>query len=602
MMQNATANSSTIATYLASRLFELGVEHLFNVPGSYCGGLMRALSTFSKVRPIFTTYELEAAYAADAYAKIKGYGAFCGTYGVGALSSLNGVAGAFVERCPVIVINGGPSARQLQEEIEHGVMFLHSTGRLTSDCEIYREVTVAAEIVRNAADAPHLIDTVLTACMSRRRPVYLEISQDLWDQPCPPPTTPLHSRPAESNRDALRECLDEAVLRLGQAKSPILWGGEEIDRWGLQDEFLLLVKHSGLPYTTTLPAKSIVPETTPGFVGVYDGRFARRETQAIVSQADFVVALGTAITDFIGDIVAKDYELMVLAASTGVRVGFHTYANISLRDFIVGLTERLAKANYTAPPTLGDQHFRPGDAKTGDLDAKAGEQAEQSNKQTPLSRPENAIAAITFDGFFNRMSEFIEDKLVIADTSLALFASADITIRSRSSFISQAIWMSIGYSLGASVGAACASRKRPVVFVGDAGFREGPQALSTLVQYKLPVVVCVMSNAFLGIQQFLTGPQFYTLQGTQPDYFNNIPRWDYLALSAAFGAKCYRVTNLDELESGLKQAERAVAEPYLLEVVLDPKDLPSSVADALPRLVPAPVQRDFEFPLLSRKN
>jgi indolepyruvate decarboxylase len=588
--------ASTVAAYLASRLFELGIEHIFNVPGSYCGGLMRALRKSSFVHPVFTTYELEAVHAADAYARVKGFGAFCGTYGVGALSSLSGVAGAFVERCPIIAINGGPSNRQLQEEIEHGVLFLHSTGRLRTDYVIYRHVTVAAEIVQTAADAPNQIDAALTACMSRRRPVYLEISQDLWDQPCPPPGAPLKVVPQESNPGSLSECLDEVVSRLRQSARPIIWGGEELDRWDLQDRFCSLVRQSGINYVTTLPGKAILSETTPGFVGVYDGRFARRETQAIVSRADLVIAIGTAISAFIGDIVAKDYGSMVLAAGDGVRVGFHTYTTISLGDFISGLTARLSQDSYTPPVTSAGTIIPRSPEET----MTAHEQGSGSGASAPPERERDATT-VTFDLFFSRIEKFIEDKIAIADTSLALFASADLKIQSRSSFVSQAIWMSIGYSLGASVGAAFASPKRPVIFVGDAGFREGPQVLSTLVQCNLPAVLCIMSNALLGIQQFLSGPGFYA-DNEAPDYFNVIHRWDYAALAMAFGAKFSQVTTLAELESALQRAEEEASKPYLIEVVLDPKDLPYSVADALPRLAPSQVQSDFEFPLLSRQN
>jgi indolepyruvate decarboxylase len=575
----------TVATYLASRLYELGIEHIFNVPGSYCGGLMRALKKFNAVHPVFTTCELEAAHAADAYARIKGFGAFCGTYGVGALSSLNGVAGAFVERCPIIAINGGPSSRQLQEEIEHGVLFLHSTGRLKTDYAIYRCVTVCAEIVRVAADAPAKIDAALIACVSRRRPVYLEIGQDLWDLPCQPPGRPLNAEPQESNPDSLSECLDEVVCKLRQSVRPIIWGGEEIDRWSLQDQFGMLVKQSGLKYVTTLPGKAILSEMTSGFVGVYDGRFASRETQHIVSEADLVIAIGTAITDFIGDIVAKDYGSMVLAAGDGVRVGFHTYTSISLKDFICGLTARLAQDSYMDPMK------------------SSGSMIPRRAEEPLVSLPEDKedFTVVTFDLFFGKIEKFIEDKIAIADTSLALFASAALKIRSPSSFISQAIWMSIGYSLGASIGAAFASTKRPVIFVGDAGFREGPQVLSTLVQYNLPVVMCVMSNAFLGIQQFLTGPAFY-VANEPPDFFNVINHWDYAALAAAFGAKFSRVETLAQLESTLQQVDEETTKPYLIEVVLDPKDLPYSVADALPRLAPSHIQGDFEFPLLSSRT
>ena len=268
-----------------------------------------------------------------------------------------------------------------------------------------------------------------------------------------------------------------------------------------------LLRASGVPYVTTLAGKSVLPETTRGFLGVYDGRFATPDLQEFVESADFVIALGTTITDFVGDAVAKDYGSMILASQGGVRIGYHIYRDVSLREFVVGLTQRLGSHAAVPPPWDGVALQAQGaDFPSGD-------------------------SPITFDLLFARMSDFVRGKLVIADTGLSLFGSASSQSPvDRQGYLSQSIWMSIGYSLGASVGAACAGAKRPVVFVGDAAFREGPQALSTLVQYKLPAVICVMNNGIMGIQQFMGHPQYYDSPQGQPDYYNVLRRWDYGAL------------------------------------------------------------------------
>jgi len=575
----------TVANYLTVRLAEMGINDLFNVAGSYCGGLLLSLgSTESAVRAVLCTYELESGYAADAYSRLRGYGALCGTYGVGAFSLLNAIAGAFVERCALVVINGGPSEHQLDEELTHGILFLHSTGRLRTDYEVYRNVTVAAEIIRRVEDAPRQIDTALEACIALHRPVYLEVSQNLWNQECPAPRQPLKLPVSNTNAGALSEAIEEAVERLQRARQPIIWGGEEIARWGLHEEFEALVRTSGLPYTTTLPGKSIISERTPGFMGVYDGRFASKETRELVSQSDYVLAFGTAITDFIQDIVVKDYELMLLVAGGGVRLGFHTYTDISLRDFIVALTERIREIGYKAPPP------------------PAGFSDRRADVILAGSADSNQAASLTFDTFFARMNSFVEDKIVIVDTSLALFASADFLMASRGAYICQAIWLSIGYSVGAAVGASCASGKRVVAFVGDAGFREGPQAISTLVQYKLPAIICVMSNEILGIEQFLMDARYYLTKEAKPDYINVLRPWDHRSLAHAFGLKGSRVETLEQLEAALGEAEQFSSEPYLLEVALDPKDLPSSVRDVLSRPAPKHVQKDLEYPLAPRQT
>lgn len=565
--------TGSVASYLVSRLEELGIDHLFNVAGSYCSGLLAELPKSRRLRAVFTTYEMEAAYAADAYARIKGYGAICGTYGVGALSALNGIAGAFVERCPVIVINGGPSSRQLEMQVEYGIMYLHSTGPFKTDLAVYSQVTVAAAVINHAEEAPAKIDQVLIACITERRPVYLEISQDLWHQPCPLPAQPLRPRAAPVNDDALSECLAEAVAMIRGARRPLLWAGEELDRWRLQNEFADLVGVSGLPYVTTLAGKALLPETTKTFVGIYDGRFAPLGVQKRVEQADFVIALGTAITDFVGDIVAKDYGRMLLASNGGVRIGHHVYADVKLRDFVVGLTALL---RGTAVPTPWVPAAPPPDAA--------------------VDHP--ADTELTFDLLFLHVLPFVAGKRVIADTGLSLFASAELPIATRGAYLAQSIWMSIGYSVGASVGAACASDQRPVVFVGDTAFREGPQAVATLVQYKLPAVICVINNQIMGIQQFMGDPRYYQDPTTQADYYNVLPSWDYSALASAFGAHYARAATVGELQQALRKAAEITDGPMLIDVVLDPRDIPTVVRNAIGRSVPEAVRADFEGPLL----
>jgi indolepyruvate decarboxylase len=353
------ARPYTVATYLVARLAELGVEHLFNVPGSYCGGLLKALPQEGLVTAVLTTNEQESGYAADAYSRIKGHGALCGTYGVGMFGVVNAIAGAYVERCAVVVINGGPTDKQINEEVNHGVLFLHSIGRMRTDYEVFRNITVAAEIIRNAEEAPKKIDSVLEACILQHRPVYIEINKELWDKPCTSPSAMLSPSPIKSNPEALAEAVADAMARLQTARCPIIWGGEEVARWGLHNTFRSLVDTSHLPYATTLMGKGLLSEEHEQFIGVYDGRFAPPETREIVGRTDCTLALGTSIADFIGDIVARDYGSMILASAGGVRIGYHLYSGITLEDFMTTLKDALVSAKYVPPQSAKHLARRP---------------------------------------------------------------------------------------------------------------------------------------------------------------------------------------------------------------------------------------------------
>jgi len=136
-----------------------------------------------------------------------------------------------------------------------------------------------------------------------------------------------------SQPEALREAVCEALSRIQKAKNPVLWGGEEIHRFGLQDDFEKLISATNLPYATTLLGKSIISENNPRIIGVYDGKFAPKETRQIVEASDCIIALGTTISDFIGDVVARDFANMILAVKNGLWIGYQHEVEIKRTTF-----------------------------------------------------------------------------------------------------------------------------------------------------------------------------------------------------------------------------------------------------------------------------
>jgi len=559
----AETRKCTVAEYLAQRLAEIGIRHLFAVPGNYCADFLMATERLGAISVICTTNELEAGYAADAYSRLAGFGAVCVTYGVGSMSLLNATAGSYVERCPVVLINGGPSPKEWADELEKGIVFLHSTGRLRTDFELFESVTGAAGIIDRADDAPAEIDRLLSECILSRRPVYIEVNLDIWNEECPWPEPALNPTAPASQPEALREAVSESVSRIQKAKQPVIWGGEEIHRFGLQDDFERLISTSQLPYATTLLGKSIISEDNSRFIGVYDSKFAPTETRQIVETADCVIALGTTISDFIGDVVARDFGNMILAVQNGLRIGHHTYPDIVLDDFVRQLTISLAEAKFTAPPL--PESFA---ARRPKLLAEAA-------LKTFNSKQEDEI---TFDSFFRRIAGYIDERMVLmADTSLCLFASADLLIKRRSGYIAQAVWLSIGFTTGGTVGASFAHTEGPVVtFTGDGGFHMIPQMLSTLARHKRSAVIFLFNNKIYGFEQFLVNSQYFKEASAKPAFYNELPDWGYNHLANGFGVESFmRVRTIPELEVALTKLRNWSAGPVLVEVVIPAKDLPA---------------------------
>ena len=161
-----TAPPITIAQYLQTRLEQLGLDRLFTVPGNYTAPLLNTLLADPR-RPIAITgvaNELCAGYAADAYARNIGIGAVAVTYGVGAYSLLNAIAGSFVERIPVVVINGGPTHKEVQKLETSRLLYSHLSPDPSSNAACFRQVTIAAQRIVSASEAPAQIDATLTAC------------------------------------------------------------------------------------------------------------------------------------------------------------------------------------------------------------------------------------------------------------------------------------------------------------------------------------------------------------------------------------------------------------------------------------------------------
>lgn len=570
----------SVAEYIARRLKQLGADHLFCVPGNYSAEFLLAAQAVG-IDCIGTTNELEAGYAADAYSRFKRIGVCSVTYGVGSQSLYNAIAGAYVEYCPVVLINGSPTLEKIENLRTRNILFAHAIDPLRTDRAIFSPVTVDAAEITRAGNAPEMIDRVLRQCITWHRPVYLEVHQGVWSAVCKSPQGTISPDPGavgnpEDQDVATHRAVEELLVRIEAADRPVLWGGEMIQRLGLVDAFRSLVEISKLPYTTTLMGKGLIPETLypEQFIGVYDSKFAPSSVVQAVEQSDCLIALGTILSDFYADIATKpdEDEKLQLAAGNAARVGGMLFPNVPLEKLLPRLVERFRERglNRLAHCPL------PG----------LSEIVQSRGGTTPADTSSEVPATLTWDSFFDRLRNFVkDDALVLTDTGLALFPSAELTIAREGGYLAQTAWLSIGYTCGAALGAALAQpTARPLVLVGDGGFQMIPQSLSTLVRQNVGALVFVFDNGLYGIEQFLVdeqilkkGERFYRDKLTQPSQFDVLPRWDYVRLAESFGAQGMAVTTLTELDDALKAVSKRTTVPTLIAVKLDPHDLPREI-------------------------
>jgi indolepyruvate decarboxylase len=587
---------TTVKEYLTAKLYALGARHLFTVPGNYNAEFLLAAN--KTLQCIGTTNELEAGYAADAYTRLsRRPGVCCVTYGVGSFSLLNAFAGSHVEFCPVIMINGSAPAHKTQQLLDQGVLFAHAIDPLRTDERIFRQITdpdrqpgdrPLAVVISDPADAPKQIDDLLLASAFLRRPVYLEVPQDLWGRACADigphvsEDNDTAEPQADHNETAHVAAVDVAKL-VRQAHHPVLWGGEMLQRFGLESLFQKLIDVLDIPYTTTLMAKGIVSETENSnrFIGVYDSKFAPRAVKQVVEGADRILALGTILSDFYGEIVARSYDQMILAAGNGVRIGRYTYPNVRLDVFLEHLLAELARS-----PHAGNDVAAPKTPPAGFSELVADRDMKATTSRNAAASIRSSDVRVTWDSFFERMRTWPTPSMtLLVDTSLALFPAAEIPLQQPGRFVAQTAWLSIGYTVAAAIGASMAAPDcRAVAFVGDGGFQMTAQAVSTLSRHKKAAVLFVFDNQLYGIEQYLVDMQvlppaerFYPNTDTLPSFFDILPQWDYVKLAEALGGVGHAVSTHAELEVALAAAARETEKPTVVAVQLEPRDLPSEI-------------------------
>jgi indolepyruvate decarboxylase len=317
---------------------------------------------------------------------------------------------------------------------------------------------------------------------------------------------------------------------------------------------------------------------------VYDSVFAPAAIKQVVEGSDCLIRLGTILSDFYGTIADAARDRLIVAARRSVRVMRDTYLNVPLNRFVWELRASVAggvpKQIYAAP--------------AGFEDLLAARQAKPSQLSAAWAGTEDR--PITWDSFFSRMQSWAnasaqaEERVFLVDTSLALFPSAEIPVEQAGRWVAQTAWLSIGYTVGAAVGAGLAMpRSRPIAFVGDGGFQMIPQAFSTLVRQKIPAILFVFDNGLYGIEQYLVDKQvlrpdeqFFPNSDVGASFFDVLPRWDYAKLAEAFGGVGYAVRTHAQLEAALEGLVGLRDQPALVAVELDPRDLPEAIRVTFP--------------------
>ncbi|GMG56056.1 unnamed protein product [Ambrosiozyma monospora] len=296
--QKTKPSQITLGRYLFERLKQVSVTSIFGVPGDFNLALLDKIYEVDGVRWVGNSNELNASYSADGYSRVKGFGALITTFGVGELSAVNGVAGAYAEHVGMIHVVGMPSISASQ----HKLLLHHTLGdaRFQAFYHMSRHISWKQAMIENIESGPAVIDELIKVGCVQKRPVYLGFPCNFFDELVDANllNTPIDLTLAPNDPEAEDELLDVIKHKFTKAENPIILVDSCATRHSVREYVKKLIEITQFPTFTTPMGKSSVDEDNPRFGGVYVGALSKPDVKEAVESADLIVSIGGLLSDF----------------------------------------------------------------------------------------------------------------------------------------------------------------------------------------------------------------------------------------------------------------------------------------------------------------
>ena len=529
----------SVADYLLDRLAGCGVGHLFGVPGDYNLQFLDHVIEHPNVCWVGCANELNAAYAADGYARVSGVGALLTTFGVGELSAINGIAGSYAEYVPVLHIVGAPCrGAQRRGELMHHTL---GDGDFQHFYRMQQAVSTASAVL-DEQNACYEIDRVLRAMLIERRPGYLMLPADVAKQPATPPNdiliVPL-SEPESSVAEAFRYHARERLL---DSPRVALLADFLALRFGLQPVLQRWMAETPMAHATLLMGKGLFDERHPAFVGTYSAGASSDYVRLAIEDADTIFCVGTQFVDTLtaGFTQQLPQERTIEVQPHASRIGA-SWFNIPMEQAVTTLRELCLEMSFSLPP-----------------------------ERPPVARIQVEKGPLTQENFWHTVQQYLApNDIILVDQGTAAFGAAALSLPGGAEVLVQPLWGSIGYALPAAFGAqtACPDR-RVILIIGDGAAQLTIQELGSMLRDGQSPVILLLNNDGYTVERAIHGAN---------QRYNDIAAWSWTLVPQAFSrecqAECWRVTQAVQLEEVLARLSHP-QRLSLIEVVLPKADLP----------------------------
>ncbi|WVQ87029.1 hypothetical protein IAS59_000749 [Cryptococcus gattii] len=528
-------------TYILERLKQCGVKQIFGVPGDFNLTALDYIEKDPDLQWVGNANELNAAYASDGYARVKGtLAVVVTTFGVGELSALCGIAGCLAERVPVLHIVGAPSTyMQAKQSLLHHTLNLPES--FSTFSSMSAPLSCSQALINNIEPKTptswtEAFDKTLKAVLEQCRPGYVEVPTDAvhakvsaegLKQPLPPPhsapppesvatslsntgasaasqgaaqvslsTAPTNVPSAPSSDDVTAHVVEDIAKRFGGAKKPIILVDACAGRFGMALEVRNLVDACGIRFFETPMGKSLMDEHHPLYGGCYAGANSLPTVQKEVESADFVLYVGALKSDFNSGSfsVNIDPKVIIELHSFTTTIGYASYPTTDIRTIL---------------PLL-----RPAFEKLGRGKHSKGQSVQQKVEDKSVDSPvvpDPKGNEIKHEWLWPRIGQWFQDTdIILTETGTSSFGLTNVVLPSNSTYIAQILWGAIGWSVGACLGAAMAAKengnnRRTVLFVGDGSLQLTLQEIGTMLRRDVHPYIFVLNNDGYEIERQIHG-------------------------------------------------------------------------------------------------
>ena len=443
-----------IAEYIIKKLEELGINDFFGLPGDYNFNILYAIKNNPNTKWFGCTNGLNAGYAANGYARIKGFGALITSYG-GELTALETIAKDYSECVPVVNIVGLPSTKQLEEYHFDNEAYMNT----------FSHITAAFAFIKKD-NAKQEIDRVLSIMVKERKPVYIAIPSDIVK-------IKVNDKYVDynwaSNKENLNYAAQKIAEKISKAKKPVIIGDVLIKRFDAEIEYKEFVKQSEIPVSNFLEGLNIIDMDYEKYIGGYFGNYRNPIAQKYIENSDCVIAVGTLYNNqnLFGYKKAKKINNEIGIYGTHAYVENKLYDNIKMSDLLEAVTNLIipAKIEIDRPYTGYKQ-------KTSEL--------------TPL----------TSDYIFSRIQNYIkENDIIITEIGSSMHGVAQMKLPPNVNMQFQTQWGSIGWATPAAFGACVAKpQSRVILITGDGAQQATAMEIGSILRYGLKPIVIVINN------------------------------------------------------------------------------------------------------------